>query len=143
MLRSIVEPAFAKDPPLKLSLSPTVVGGVVCVLGSLGVVAAILGLLRATLVVTGVGTWIVALLLLVRAVGAGVAAYGGYRMYQYDSGWKTRIIYGLFAYFVTEVLLLVTSPAGELIGIAITALTYYLVVVSGTTTAEASERPAS
>ena len=130
MLRSIVEPAFAKNPPLKLSLSPTVLGGVVCVLGSLGVLSSILGILRAGLVVTGVGTWVVVLLLLVRGVGAGLAAYGGYRMYQYDSDWKSRVIYGLLVYFMTEILLAVFSPASELLAIVVTAIIYYVLVVS-------------
>ena len=56
MLRSIIEPRFAKDPPLKVSISTTVLGGVVCVLGSLGVLSSILGVLSATLVVASSDT---------------------------------------------------------------------------------------
>ncbi|HYY55014.1 MAG TPA: hypothetical protein VFA01_06505 [Candidatus Dormibacteraeota bacterium] len=142
MLRSIVEPAFANNPPLKVSLSTTVVGGAVCVLGSLGVLASFLGILRATLVVTGVGTWIVAVLLLVRGIAAGIATYGGYRMYQYDSSWKSRVVYGIAAYFVTEILLLVTSPVSELLAMVVTAVTYYLVVLSHVP-AETTQQPTS
>ena len=130
MLRSIIEPRFAKDPPLKVSISTTVLGGVVCVLGSLGVLSSILGVLSATLVVAGAGTWIVAVLLLVRGVAAGVAAHGGYRMYQYDSAGKSQVIYALVAYFVTEILLAIFAPLSELGAIVATAIVYYLVVLS-------------
>jgi chromate transport protein ChrA len=130
VLRSLVEPAFAKDPPLKIFLPTTVVGAVVCVLGALGVLTSVLGILRVTLSVTGVGTWIVAMLLLVRAAGAGLVAYGGYQMYQYDSAWKSRVIYGLALYFATEIFLALFSPLNELISFLATAVAYYLVVLS-------------
>ena len=128
ILRSILEPAFAKNPPVKVSVSAPMLGGVVTVLGALGVLVALLAALGAT-AFAGAGLPFI-VLVLVRGAGAGLAAYGGYQMYQYDPAGRNRVVYGLLLFFVPEVLLIVYSPLNELFTMLVAAAVYYLVILS-------------
>src|SRR5919201_5641712 len=126
MLRAILDPDFAKNPPVKVTVSATMLGGVVTVLGALGVMIAILAALGAT-AFSGAGLPFI-VLVLIRGVGAALAAWGGYQMYQYDTTAKPRVIYGLLVFFVADFLLLVYSPLSELFTLLVTAAVYYLVI---------------
>jgi hypothetical protein len=141
MLRSILEPDFAKDPPIKVSLSATMLGGVVTVLGALGVLVALLAALGAT-AFAGAGLPFIVLVLL-RGAGAGLAAYGGYQMYQYDAAGKNRVIYGIVLFFIPELLLVIYSPLSELFALLVAASLYYLVILSHFPVDTTPQTPAS
>lgn len=106
-----------------------VVGGAIGVLGTLGMLGAIVTFLGGT-ALTGVGPWALMSVALARGLGAAIAAYGGHRMYQADDGGKPFAIYGLLIYVVTGLPFLMAAPINELSELAAAAVLYYLVGIS-------------
>jgi hypothetical protein len=71
---------------------------------------------------------------LIAEVGTVMAAWGGYRMYQADRGGKTLVIYGLALNALGGLVTALRSLGGGrlnwIVGLAVTFLLYYLVIIS-------------
>lgn len=140
-LDALLNPPFAKDPPVKLNIPAKTLGGIYAILGA---IAALFGLFGALALlglsgygaVAGVGGLIFLILIgsLIAEVGTVMAAWGGYRMYQADRGGKTLVIYGLALNALGGLVTALGSFGGGLlnwiVGLAFTFVLYYLVIIS-------------
>ena len=133
-LDSLVEPQFAKDPPVKVNLDAKVVGIVLAILAGLGALLGLLGLIGLfALAAAFAGVFALALIGLIVAVVADiVAAIGGWRMYKGNAEGKRLAVYGLALAVVAELITIIGYglSAGAIIQIIVLALFYYAVVVS-------------
>jgi len=133
-LDSLVEPAFAKDPPVKMNLDAKIVGLVLAILAGLGALLGLLGLIGLfALAAAFAGIFAVALIGVIVAVVADiVAAIGGWRMYKGNPEGKRLAIYGLGLALVAELITIIGYGvgAGAIIQIIVLLLFYYAVVVS-------------
>src|ERR1700687_2993451 len=114
----LLDPPFAKDPPVKLDIPAKTLGLVYAVLGGIGAVFGLLGLLGITLRATLVGT--------------PLAAWGGYRMYQNDHDGKRLVIYGLVLNGLGSLVSALSygGLGGWIVNAAIIFVLYYLVIIS-------------
>jgi len=135
-LDTLVNPPFAKNPPVKLNLDTKVVGLVVAILGGLGalfVFLALLGLLGfgATLSAFA-GIFFLALIgVILNLVADVMAAIGGWQMYQGNESGKRLAIYGLAIAFVAEIIQMIGfSSSSAIVPLILLALVYYAIVVS-------------
>lgn len=136
--KTLLEPSFAADPPVKLNISAKTLGLVLAILGG---ISAFFGLL-AVMALLGVsaagagfgGVFILAIVgVIVSEIGTIVGAWGGLRMYRGDPEGKLVAIYGLLIN-VAGNLIAALGGAGGLVGWAFGALitfgVYYLIVIS-------------
>jgi hypothetical protein len=135
-LDMLVNPPFAKNPPVKLNLDAKMVGLVVAILGGLGALFAFLGLLGllglgATLSAFA-GIFFLALIgVILNLVADVMAAIGGWQMYQGNESGKRLAIYGLAIAFVAEIIQMIGfSSSSAIVPLILLALVYYAVVVS-------------
>jgi len=140
-LQALLNPSFAKDPPVKLNISAKTLGGVYALLGAIAAVVGLVGVLGllgvgSYLAYVGVGglIFLVALGNLISVIGTGMAAWGGYRMYQEDHDGKRVVIYGLALSVVGGFVAALGTFGGGILGwiisLAITFVLYYLVIIS-------------
>lgn len=129
----LLNPSFAKDPPVKLDISAKLLGLVCAILGSIGAFFGLIVLLGISgfAVVVGTGAlWVIGSL--VNLIGEGLFAWGGYRMYQGDRDGKRLVIYGLVANAVGSLVAALGSLdlVGWIVNAAILFVIYYLVIIS-------------
>ena len=132
-LDSLVDPAFAKDPPVKLNLDAKVVGIVLAILPGLGALLGLISLLGLlTLSAAFGGIFVVALLgVVINVVGDILCVVGGWRMYQGNPEGKRLAVYGIAIAFVAEIIYAIGFANGSaIIPLIVLALLYYAVVVS-------------
>lgn len=133
-LDSLVEPSFAKDPPVKVNLDAKVVGIVLAILAGLGVLLGLVGLLGLFAVGAAFGRILaLAFIGVIIAVIADIlCVMGGWQMYKGKVEGKRLAIYGLALAFIAELVTIIGYGfgAGGLIQLIVLALFYYAVVVS-------------
>jgi hypothetical protein len=150
---SLVDPPFAKDPPVKVNVNAKTLGLVLLILGAIGIIfdliglIAILGFCGTYSIYGGCGfpiLWLLGDLVSFAAVILGTL--GAYRMYQGNPQGKEWVIYGLLLGIVGSVITLIGNLAaysgligigagggvivGLIIDLIIYFIVYYLVVVS-------------
>jgi uncharacterized membrane protein YfcA len=128
----LLDPAFAKDPPVKLDIPAKTLGLVLAILGGIGTVFGLLGLMGVTAFAAAVGGGLLVIGTLVSLVGTALGAWGGYQMYQGDRRGKRLVIYGLIVNVVGGLFAaLATAGLGSWIVNAVLAfVVYYLVIIS-------------
>ncbi len=133
-LDSLVEPSFAKDPPVKVNLDAKVIGIVLAILAGLGVLLGLLGLLGLFAVGAAFGRILAFAFIgvIVGIVADIFCVMGGWRMYKGNAEGKRLAIYGLALAFIAELVTIIGYGfgAGALIQLIVLALFYYAVVVS-------------
>jgi hypothetical protein len=138
-LDALLNPPFAKDPPVKLNVPAKTLGGIYAVLGAIAVVFGLFGLLAlfgisSYVAAYGLGGFLLLIQIgsLISLVGTALAAWGGYRMYQLDRDGKRLVIYGLVLSAVGGLVTALGSGAVSnwIVSLAITFVLYYLVVIS-------------
>jgi hypothetical protein len=133
-LDSLVDPAFAKDPPVKLNLDAKVVGIVLAILAGLGVLLGVFGFIALFAVGAAFGHILAfAFLGVIVAIVADVmCVMGGWRMYKGNAEGKRLAIYGLALAFIAELITIIGYGfgAGAILQLIVLALFYYAVVVS-------------
>jgi len=136
--KTLLEPPFMADPPVKLNIPAKTLGLVLAILGG---IAALFGLL-AILALLGLsavaaafgGIFILAIIgLIISEIGTIVGAWGGWQMFQGKVEGKVLAIYGLLIN-VAGSLFAAIGGTGGLIGWVFGALVsfviYYLIVIS-------------
>ena len=140
-LDALVNPAFAKDPPVKLDIPAKTLGLVYAILGAIAALFGLSGLLGALqlggyFAVAGVGGVLFLVIIggLISLVGTAMAAWGGYRMYQADRAGKRIVIYGLVLNALGGLVSALGSFGGGLAGWIVSLVfifvLYYLVIIS-------------
>jgi len=140
-LDALLNPPFAKDPPVKLNVPAKTLGGIYAILGAIAALFGLFGVfallgLSGYVAVAGVGSLIFLILIgsLIAEAGTVMAAWGGYRMYQADRGGKKLVIYGLalnaLGGLVTALGSFGGGLSGWIVGLAFTFVLYYLVIIS-------------
>ena len=138
---ALLNPSFAKDPPVKLDIPAKTLGLVYAILGAIGALFGLSGLLGVMqfggyFAAAGVGgvLFLVIVGSLIALAGTAMAAWGGYRMYQGDRGGKTIVIYGLaldaLGGLVTALGTFGGGLAGWIVNLAFIFVLYYLVIIS-------------
>jgi hypothetical protein len=152
-LNSLVDPPFAKDPPVKVNVNAKTLGLVLLILGAIGILIdalALIGILGfcGTYSIYG-GCNLPILWLLGDLIGLAaviIGTIGAYRMYQLDPEGKQWVVYGLVLGIVGAVVTLIGNYTaysgligigagggvifGLIIDLIIYGILYYLVVVS-------------
>lgn len=128
----LLDPGFAKDPPVKLDIPAKTLGLVLAILGAIGTVFGVLGVMGVTAFAAAVGGGLLVVGTLVSLVGTALGAWGGYQMYQEDRRGKRFVVYGLILSVVGGLLAaLATGGLGSWIVNAVLAFViYYLVIIS-------------
>jgi len=129
----LLDPPFAKDPPVKLDIPAKTLGLVLAILGGIGTVFGLLGLIGVSAFATVVGGGgLLVIGTLIALIGTALGAWGGYQMYQGDRGGKRFVIYGLILNAAGG-LVAVLSGAGVgswIVNAALAFVLYYLVIIS-------------
>jgi len=128
----LLDPPFAKDPPVKLDIPAKTLGLVLAILGGIGTVFGLLGLMGVSAFAAAVGGGLLVIGTLISLVGTAMGAWGGYQMYQEDRRGKRLVIYGLI---VNAVGGLFAALAGGglgswIVNVALAFVVYYLVIIS-------------
>jgi hypothetical protein len=138
---TLLNPPFAKDPPVKFNVPAKMLGLIYAILGAISAVFgvfAIVGLLGLSALASAAGVfagifWLAVIGLIVGEIGTIVATWGGYQMYQLKREGKRLVVYGLIVNVVGS-LVASLGGAGEflgwIIGAAIAFVLYYLVIIS-------------
>lgn len=128
----LLDPPFAKDPPVKLDIPAKTLGLVLAILGAIGTIFGVLGLIGVGAFAAAVGGGLLVIGTLIGLIGTAMEAWGGYQMYQEDRGGKRLVIYGLIVNVVGGLLTaLVGAGIGSWIINALLAFgIYYLVIIS-------------
>src|SRR5438132_13812834 len=93
---TLLEPGFAKDPPVKRNVNAKILGLVIAILAVIGAVFG--GLVGGLVAVFGFAGGFQALWglgIIIGLVADIMAAIGGFRMYQLDRSGKPLVIYGV------------------------------------------------
>jgi hypothetical protein len=137
---TLMDPPFAKDPPVKLNISAKTLGLVYAILGGIAALFGLFGLLAlfgfgtlagAAAILPGI-FWLAALGAIISEIGTVISAWGGYQMYQLRRDGKRVAVYGIV---INAVGGLVSSLGtggifGWVIGLCIAFVLYYLVIIS-------------
>ncbi|HEX9269673.1 MAG TPA: hypothetical protein VF998_07510 [Candidatus Limnocylindria bacterium] len=153
-LETLVNPPFAKDPPVKIDINASTLGLIIAVLSAIGLLFSVLALpaLFAASAIASVyavgfgGIFALALIgLLWSIASSALSAWGGYRMYKLDPEGKRFAIYGLALGLVGQLITAIGyySVGGQIVPIALTVVLYYLVVVSRFPQPAKAEQPAT
>lgn len=140
-LDALLNPSFAKDPPVKLNISAKTLGAVYAIVGAIAALFGLFGVLGliglgSFFAYSGVGglLFFVVIGSLVNLIGTIIAAWGGYRMYLADHDGKRLVIYGLALTAVGGLLTTLGAFGGGfvnwVVSLAITFVLYYLVIIS-------------
>ena len=133
MLDQLLDPPFAKNPPVKLDIPAKTLGLVYAILGGIGTLFGVFGLLGLSALAAVVGAGPLFFIgTLIGVIGTAVAAWGGYKMYQSDRDGKRLAIYGIVLNAVGA--LVAALSYGGLTGWVLNAIfafvLYYLVIIS-------------
>jgi predicted phage tail protein len=138
---TLMNPPFAKDPPVKLNVPAKTLGLIYAILGAISAligIFAITAFLGLSAVATAAGVvsglyWLGVIGAIVGLIGTIVAAWGGYRMYQEKPEGKRLVVYGLAVNVVGNLIGSLGGASdfiGWIIGTAIAFVLYYLVIIS-------------
>jgi uncharacterized membrane protein len=139
---TLMNPPFAKDPPVKLNVPAKTLGLICAILGAISAlfgVFAIAGFLGLSALATAAGVvsglyWLGVIGLIVAVIGTIIAAWGGYRMYQEQPDGKRLVVYGLAINVVGSLIGSLGGAGGGfggwIVGTAIAFVLYYLVIIS-------------
>jgi hypothetical protein len=143
---SLINPSFAKNPPVKLNINAKVLGLVVAILACIGLLLSLFagGLFSIIGFIGGFApVWFLGVL--VAIVAEALGAVGGFQMYRLDPGGKRLVISGLALGLAGAVLSLVGelmassgllgygstgAVLGVILDVIVYGIIYYLVVVS-------------
>lgn len=150
-MSSIVDPPFAKDPPVKVNVNAKTLGLVLLILGAIGILFDLLGLIGILGFCGPYGgicsfpiLWLLGDLVAFAAVI--VFTMGAYRMYQGNAQGKEWVVYGLLLAAAGAIITMIGNLAaysgllgisagggvifGLIVELIIYFIVYYLVVVS-------------
>lgn len=129
---ALLDPAFAKDPPVKLDIPAKTLGLILAILGGIGTVLGVLGLIGVSAFAAAIGGGLLVIATLVSLAGTAVGAWGGYQMYQEDRRGKRNAVLGLVINTVGGLISVVagTGLGGFIVGTLINFVIYYLVIIS-------------
>lgn len=128
----LLNPPFAKDPPVKLDIPAKTLGLVYAILGGIGTLFGLLGLTALIALSAVVGGGMLVIGTLVGLIGTALAAWGGYRMYQEDRDGKRLVIYGLVLNAGGSLIAALSNYGlgSWILNALVTFILYYLVVIS-------------
>jgi hypothetical protein len=129
----LLNPPFAKDPPVKLDIPAKTLGMVYAILGAIGTFFGVFGLLGISALSSVIGGGPLFFIgTLIGVIGTALAAWGGYRMYQADRDGKRLVIYGLVLNAVGALVAALSrgDVVGWIINAALAFVLYYLVIIS-------------
>jgi hypothetical protein len=135
-LKTLVDPPFAQDPPVKLNIDARILGMVCAILGALGALFALFALLAIGTFFAVYGHGGIFAFALVGAlvlIAAGVlAAVGGWRMYNGNPEGKRLVIYSLAIDFIGQIVYGIgfANLGNLIVSLVVIAAVYYLVVIS-------------
>jgi hypothetical protein len=138
---TLLDPPFAKDPPVKLNVPAKTLGLVYAIIGAISALLGLFGIfallgLSGLAVATGAFAgifWLAVIGVIIGEVGTVIAAWGGYQMYQLKREGKRLVIYGLAVNVVGSLVGSLGGAgdlAGWIVGTAIAFVLYYLVIIS-------------
>ncbi|HKY52022.1 MAG TPA: hypothetical protein VJP45_12265 [Candidatus Limnocylindria bacterium] len=129
---ALLDPPFAKDPPLKLDIPAKTLGLVLAILGGIGTVLGVLALIGVGAFAAAIGGGLLFIGTLVQLVGTALGAWGAYRMYQEDRGGKRLVIYSLVINAVGGLISVLagTGLGGWIVNTLLAVGIYYLVIIS-------------
>ncbi|MGH2498706.1 MAG: hypothetical protein ACRDF0_01215 [Candidatus Limnocylindria bacterium] len=138
---TLLNPPFAKDPPVKLNIPAKTLGLVYAILAAIAAIFGIFGILF-LLGLSGfaaaaglAGLTILPLVgSIVGEIGTIVVAWGGYQMYQEKREGKKLAIYGIVVYVLGSLISALGGGPEGFVGWIVTVLIafvlYYLVIIS-------------
>ena len=129
----LLNPSFAKDPPVKLDIPAKTLGLVYAILAGISTFFGVIGLLGVSALAAVAGTGALFLVgTVINLVGSALAAWGGYKMYQGDRDGKRLVIYGLVASAVGSLIAALGNLGlgGWIVNAVILFVLYYLVIIS-------------
>jgi hypothetical protein len=145
-LRSLTNPSFKDNPPVKLNVNARILGLVIAILACIGLLLSLFagGLFSIIGFIGGFAPiWFLGVL--VAVVAEALAAIGGFQMYRLNPGGKNLVIAGLALGLVGAVLSLVgeimaysgllgygasSAIVGLVLDVIVYGILYYLVVIS-------------
>ncbi len=139
---TLLDPPFAKDPPVKFNINAKTLGLVYAILAVIALVfgiIALFGLFALSAIGAALGIPQIFVLVLVGAliglIGTVLVAMGGFQMNGENRGGKALVIYGLALHVVGGLVsalggLSASALFGWIVGTAVTFVLYYLVVIS-------------
>jgi hypothetical protein len=132
-LDQLLDPSFAKDPPVKLDIPAKTLGLIFAILGAIGTFFGVIGLLGITAVAAFAGGGALFVIgTLIGVVGTALGAWGGYKMYQSDRDGKRIAIYGIVLNAVGALIAALSygGVAGWILNAIFAFVLYYLVIIS-------------
>lgn len=129
----LLNPSFAKDPPVKLDIPAKTLGLVCAILAGISTFFGVIGLLGVSALTAVAGTGALFLVgTVINVIGSALVAWGGYKMYQGDRDGKRLAIYGLVASAVGSLIAALGNLGlgGWIVNAVILFVIYYLVVIS-------------
>ena len=129
----LLNPSFAKDPPVKLDIPAKTLGLVCAILSGISTFFGVIGLLGVSAFVAAAGSGALFLVgTVINVIGSALVAWGGYKMYQGDRDGKRLAIYGLVANAIGSLIVALGNLglAGWIVNAVILFIIYYLVVIS-------------
>lgn len=130
---ALLNPSFAKDPPVKLDIPAKTLGLVCAILAGISTFFGVIGLLGVSALTAVAGTGALFLVgTVINVIGSALVAWGGYKMYQGDRDGKRLVIYGLVANAIGSLIVAFGTGglAGWIVNAVILFIIYYLVVIS-------------
>lgn len=129
----LLNPSFAKDPPVKLDIPAKTLGLVLAILAGISTFFGVIAVLGVSALTAVAGTGPLFLVgNVINVIGSALLAWGGYRMYQVDRDGKRLAIYGIVASAVGSLIAALGNLglAGWIVNAVILFVIYYIVVIS-------------
>jgi hypothetical protein len=133
LLDALLNPAFAKDPPVKLDIRAKTLGLVYAILAGISTFFGVVGVLGLSALAAVAGNSALFLVgTVINLIGSALVAWGGYQMYQGIRDGKRLVIYGLVASAVGSLIAALGNLglAGWVVNAVILFVLYYLVIIS-------------
>jgi hypothetical protein len=132
-LDTLLDPPFAKDPPVKLDIPAKTLGLVYAILAGISTFFGVIGVLGVSALTAVANTGALFLVgTVINVVGSALVAWGGYKMYQGVRDGKRFVVYGLVASAVGSLIAALGNLglAGWIVNAVILFVLYYLVIIS-------------
>ena len=129
----LLNPSWAKDPPVKIDIPAKTLGLIYAILGAIGTVFGVIGLLGLSVLAAVANTGALYVVgSFVGLIGEALMAWGGYKMYQGVRDGKRLVIYGLVANAVGSLVAALGNLGlgGWVVNALILFVLYYLVIIS-------------